>query len=110
MMLADLANHDDVARQRREADPEYATEFDRQTTAGALSLAVVGYPVRRGLSQAALARQLGWSRQQVARVEDGDYVPRSDGLEQLARQGVVQVHIDGAGTVIVTGETTEGRG
>lgn len=103
MATSGAIDHDRLHRGRMAVDPEYAAEVDRTAAASSLSIAVIDYRVRHGLSRTALARIAGWSQQRVARVEGGDHLPRLEALEHLARRGIVRVSIDEHGTVIEAG-------
>lgn len=91
MKLSELTSHSQIARERRESDPEYAAETDRLALANAVSLAVVGYRSEHDLTQTDFGRLLGWAQPQVARLECGDVLPSIDTLECLARAGVIEV-------------------
>lgn len=93
MKAKKLVSGDDVlARQQR--DPDFEAEWDRTSLARAVAIEVVRYRAENGLSQAALARQLGVSQPVVARLERGDHAPTWDTLGRLARTMGVHFHVD----------------
>ena len=94
MKLSDLKSHDAIVRDRREVDFEYAAEVDRLVLADAVSLAVVHYRGKRGLTQTAFGVMLGWKQPHVARLESGDVAPSIETLQRLAYAGVIEVHIE----------------
>ena len=55
---------------------------------------VIRYRVEHGLSQSALARQLGMHQPAIARLEAGDHEPSLTTLARLARGLGVEFHID----------------
>jgi transcriptional regulator with XRE-family HTH domain len=63
-----------------------AAELARTALANQLAILVIGYRVEHGLSQTALARQLGVSQPAVARLESGDHEPSVSTLARLSRQ------------------------
>ena len=56
-------------------DPEVAAELARTAVANQLAILVIQYRVEHGLTQTALARQLGMSQPAVARLEAADHEP-----------------------------------
>jgi Predicted transcriptional regulator with C-terminal CBS domains len=83
-----------LARQMK--DPAFRAERDATSLARAVALEVVKYRADHGLSQSALAKQLGVSQPVVARLERGDHTPTWDTLGRLARtmdvEFLVEVH------------------
>ncbi len=100
MKLSDLRNHNDIVSEQRATSVEYAAGEQRLALADAVSLAVVHYRGQHGITQAALAAQLGWKQPQVARLEQGDVTPSWETLQRLARAGVLEVHLDRRGTEV----------
>lgn len=94
MKLSDLKSHDEIVRERREADPEYSAEAERRALADAVSLAVVHYRSQHSLTQTAFGIMLGWRQPHVARLERGDTAPSIETLQRLAHAGVIEVHIE----------------
>jgi DNA-binding XRE family transcriptional regulator len=56
-------------------DPEVAAELASTAAANELAILVIEYRVEHGLTQAALARQLGMRQPAIARLEAGDHEP-----------------------------------
>lgn len=66
--------------------------WERTAVARAVAIAVIRYRAERGLSQRALAKQLGMSQPHIARLELGEHNPSLDMLQRLA-QGLGQCFI-----------------
>lgn len=75
-------------------DPMFREAWERTALARAVSKRVVEYRAERGLSQAALARELGVSQPLVARLEGGEHVPTIATLVRLSRHLGIEFHID----------------
>lgn len=65
-------------------DSEYRAEWERTALGRAVSLAVVRYRAQHELTQTGLAKLLGWTQPQVARLEDDDVQPSLQTLRHLA--------------------------
>lgn len=76
------------------ADDDVRAEHIRTTLARAVAMRVLAYRVEHGLSQKALARELGMQQPAVARLEAGDHEPTFSTLERLARGLGIEFHID----------------
>lgn len=76
------------------ADDDVRAEHIRTTLARAVAMRVLAYRVEHGLSQTALARELGMQQPGVARLEAGDHEPTFSTLERLARGLGIEFHID----------------
>ena len=81
---------------RREdlADDQVNAEYIRTALARAVAMRVLAYLVEHGLSQTALAREIGMHQPAVARLEAGDHEPTFSTLERLARGMGIEFHID----------------
>lgn len=75
-------------------DPEFQREWDRTAVARAVALKVLTYRTDHGLSQRALAKRLGVTQPQVARLEAGEHNPTIDTLARLAQTLDVEFAID----------------
>jgi DNA-binding XRE family transcriptional regulator len=85
------------ARQVREEDlrdPEIRAEYDRTALAHAIAMRVIKYRIDHGLSQTALAQQLGMHQPAIARLEAGDHEPSLTTLARIARVLAIEFHID----------------
>jgi transcriptional regulator with XRE-family HTH domain len=67
-------------------DPEIRAEWDRTQLAHDVSVWVLRYRKERGLTQTALARELGWPQSVIARLEAGDREPSIATLHRLAER------------------------
>jgi len=76
------------------ADADVRAQRTRTTLARAVAMRVLEYRVEHGLSQTALARELGMQQPAVARLEAGDHEPTFSTLERLARGLGIEFHID----------------
>lgn len=75
-------------------DPEVAAELARTAVANQLAILVIRYRVDHGLTQTALARQLGMKQPQVARLEAGDHEPSVATLARLANRLGITFRLD----------------
>lgn len=66
-------------------DPDVRREHERTALAHAVAMRLIRYRTEHGLSQTALARQLGLQQPAVARLEAGDHEPSLATLARLAR-------------------------
>lgn len=93
MRLSDLPSEEEIlAGELR--DPEFRTGWDRTRFAREVANRVIAYRVDHGLSQTALAKQLGISQPQVARLETADVTPSIDTLSRLSARLGLEFHID----------------
>lgn len=75
-------------------DPEVAAELARTAVANQLAILVIRYRVDHGLTQTALARQLGMKQPQVARLEAGAHEPSVATLARLANRLGITFRLD----------------
>ena len=66
-------------------DPAFRAEWERTALARAVATAVMRYRSEHGLTQAALAKQLGMAQPNIFRLEDGERNPSSEMLQRLAK-------------------------
>ena len=74
----------DEAREEDMSDLEYRREYERTRLANDVAIKVIGFRADRGISQAELARLMGWRQPHVARLEAGDHEPSLATLSRLA--------------------------
>ena len=75
-------------------DPEVAAELARTSVANQLAILIIRYRVEHGLTQTALARQLGLKQPAVARLEAGDHEPSVATLARLANKLGITLRLD----------------
>lgn len=75
-------------------DPAVSAELARTAVANQLAILVIAYRVDHGLTQTALARQLGIKQPQVARLEAGDHEPSLATLARLANKLGITLRVD----------------
>ena len=75
-------------------DPDVAAELARTAVANQLAILVIQYRVNRGLTQTALARQLGMRQPAIARLEAGDHEPSVAMLARLANKLGITLRLD----------------
>jgi DNA-binding XRE family transcriptional regulator len=75
-------------------DPEVAAELARTAVANQLAILVIQYRVEHGLTQTALARQLGMRQPAIARLEAGDHEPSVAMLARLAKKLGLALRLD----------------
>ena len=75
-------------------DPEVVGELARTAVANQLAILVIQYRVEHGLTQTALARQLGMRQPAIARLEAGDHEPSVAMLARLANKLGITLRLD----------------
>ena len=75
-------------------DPEVVAELARTAVANQLAILVIQYRVEHGLTQTALARQLGMRQPAIARLEAGDHEPSVAMLARLANKLGITLRLD----------------
>jgi transcriptional regulator with XRE-family HTH domain len=83
MKLSELRTADEIHDQAMR-DLDYRREYERTKLANDVAIKVISWRARHGLSQAELARKLGWRQPNVARLEAGDHEPTIATLSRLA--------------------------
>lgn len=73
-----------VVEERRQADPEFRKEWDREAFARAVAAQVVRYRGDHKLSQRQLAKLTGITQPAIARLESGEGVPELKTLAKLS--------------------------
>jgi transcriptional regulator with XRE-family HTH domain len=91
--LTDLKTSEQVLAEELR-DPEFKHEWDRTALARAVALKVLAYRTEHGLSQRDLAKQLGMTQPQLARLEAGEHNPTIDTLARLAQTLDTEFAID----------------
>ncbi len=84
MKLSDMKTSDELLAEQLRDDAEFRAEWERTALARAIATAVVQFRTDRGLSQRGLAKTLGMTQPQVARLERGDVNPNMDTLVRVA--------------------------
>lgn len=79
-----LKSHESLLAAELAADPEFAEEWERLAVARTVAAQIVGYRSDHGLSQRALAEQLGVSQPRVVELESGEKNPTFDTLTKIA--------------------------
>jgi ribosome-binding protein aMBF1 (putative translation factor) len=82
--MSELRNAEDLAAEELR-DPEVRREYERTAFANAVAIRVISYRAEHGLSQSALARELGMRQPAIARLEAGEHEPSLSTLARLAR-------------------------
>jgi DNA-binding XRE family transcriptional regulator len=91
--LSDLRTAEEIAAEELR-DPAVRAEYERTAYANAVAIRVIAYRAEHGLSQTALARQLGMSQPAIARLEAGEHEPSLTMLARMARGLGVDFSID----------------
>jgi transcriptional regulator with XRE-family HTH domain len=84
LKIADLKTQSEVVGRELARDEDFARDWERLSLARAVSAKVIAYRSDNDLSQRDLARQLGVSQPQVARLESGEHEPAYATLIRLA--------------------------
>jgi ribosome-binding protein aMBF1 (putative translation factor) len=92
MKISDMKTANHVLEQQLQ-DPSFREEWDRTALAREVSTRVAAYRAQRGLSQAALARELGVSQPLIARLEAGEHEPTIATLSRLSRHLGLEFHL-----------------
>lgn len=93
MKLTDLKTSEQVLAEELR-DPDFKREWDRTALARAVALKVLAYRTEHALSQRGLAKQLGMTQPQLARLEAGEHNPTIDTLARLAQTLDTEFAID----------------
>lgn len=93
MRITDMQDNDQVLKAALR-DPVFRAEWERTAVARAVGKRVVDYRVLHGLTQTALARQLGMKQPAVARLEAGEHNPSFETLGRLSSVLGIEFHID----------------
>ena len=99
--LDTLGTHNELLAAELAADPEFAEEWERLAVARLVAAQLVGYRSQHGLSQRALAAQLGVSQPRVVELESGEKNPTFDTLVKVAAVTGSEFAID----IVPTGAT-----
>ncbi|HEY5344035.1 MAG TPA: helix-turn-helix transcriptional regulator [Solirubrobacteraceae bacterium] len=91
--LTDLKTSEQVLAEELR-DPGFKREWDRTALARAVALKVLIYRTEHALSQRGLAKQLGMTQPQLARLEAGEHNPTIDTLARLAQTLDTEFAID----------------
>jgi ribosome-binding protein aMBF1 (putative translation factor) len=91
--LSDLRTAEEIAAEELR-DPRVRQEYERTAFANAVAVRVIRYRAEHGLSQSALARQLGMRQPAIARLEAGDHEPSLGTLARLARGLGIDLNIE----------------
>jgi ribosome-binding protein aMBF1 (putative translation factor) len=75
-------------------DAEVAAELARTALANQLAILVIQFRVAHGLTQTALARQLGMRQPAIARLEAGDHEPSVAMLARLTNKLGITLRLD----------------
>lgn len=82
----------ELQEERFQQDPSARERWERTALARAVAIAVIRYRAEHGLSQRALAKQLGMPQPHIARLELGEHNPSVEMLQRLA-QGLGQCFV-----------------
>jgi transcriptional regulator with XRE-family HTH domain len=93
MKLSDMKTSEQALAEELR-DSAFKREWERTAVARAVALKVLAYRTDHGLSQRALAKNLGMTQPQVARLEAGEHNPTIDTLARLAQALDIEFAID----------------
>jgi transcriptional regulator with XRE-family HTH domain len=83
-----LKTHGELIAEERLRDEEFRAEWERLAFARAVAVRVIGYRADNGLSQRDLAKDLGVTQPQVARLEAAEHEPSDKMLRRLTTLGM----------------------
>jgi len=75
--------HEELLRAQLDSDPEFAEEWERLALARHVAVELIRYRSENGLSQRALAEQLGVSQPRVVELESGEKNPQFETLAHI---------------------------
>ncbi len=102
--LSELRSAEAIAAEELR-DPQVRREYERTAFANAVAIRIVRYRAKHGLSQTALARQLGMRQPAIARLEAGEHEPSLTTLARLAQGLGIDFSIDITPTVLELRDT-----
>lgn len=91
--LSQLRSAEEIAAEELR-DPQVRREYERTAFANAVAIRIVRYRAEQGLSQTALARQLGMRQPAIARLEAGEHEPSLATLARLAQGLGIDFSVD----------------
>ncbi|MGH9102221.1 MAG: helix-turn-helix transcriptional regulator [Acidimicrobiales bacterium] len=91
--LSELRSAEEIAAEELR-DPQVRQEYERTAFANAVAIRIIRYRAEHGLSQSALARQLGMRQPAIARLEAGDHEPSLTMRARLASGLGIDLSID----------------
>lgn len=94
MKLSEMKTHEELLAEQLRADPEFRAEWERTALARAVAVAVVAFRAEHDLSQRDLAKLLGMTQPQVARLESGEVNPTMETLMRVCGVLGIEVTID----------------
>jgi DNA-binding XRE family transcriptional regulator len=93
MRLTDLKTHDQVLQASLQ-NSDFRREWERTALARTVATRLVQYRAEHGLSQSALARQLGMQQPAIALLEAADFNPSLETLWRLSQGLKITFHIE----------------
>lgn len=112
MKLSELKTLDQVIEEHRQ-DPEFREEWDALAFSRKVANQVIAYRVEHGLTQRALAEQVGLKQSAIARLEIAETQPRLETLAKLSKAAglVFDLHVaNGAVEIVQVAATAAARG
>lgn len=94
MKLSDLKSNVDLIAEELERDPEFRAFWERTALGRAVATAIVRYRGEHDLSQRDLARLVGMTQPQIARIELGETNPSIETLQRLSAKLGIEFTID----------------
>jgi DNA-binding XRE family transcriptional regulator len=92
--VMNLTSHDELLAAELAADPEVAGDWERLAVARTVAARLIRYRAEHGLSQRALAIELGVSQPRVVELESGEKNPTFDTLVKIAAVTGAEFAID----------------
>lgn len=94
MKLSDLKTIDQIIEERRQRDPKFADHWDRTAFARRVAAVVIRYRDQRGITQQALADEVGFKQSAIARLEVGETPPSLTTLAKLSHATGLRFNLD----------------
>ena len=92
--LSDLKSNEAALTEELERDPDFRATWERTALARAVATAIVRHRGEHNLSQRDLARLVGMSQPQIARIELGETNPSIETLMRLSSKLGIEFTID----------------
>lgn len=93
LKISNLKTVDQFLEEQLE-DPEFRDEWNRTALARAVSLGLIRYRTKNGLSQTELAKKIGIKQPAVARLEAGEKNPTWETLDRLSQALGIEFLVD----------------
>jgi transcriptional regulator with XRE-family HTH domain len=92
--MTEMKTFQEVLAEEQERSPRFQADWQRQAPAREFAIALLRYRAEHGLSQRALAKELGISQPRVAKLESGEHNPSLETIINVVRRLGIEFVID----------------